>query len=55
MLVNTVKILNFRTQETAVIHLKFKQRPNLKVFHQKYANGLANSDDPDQAAPLRAD
>ena len=24
------------------------KRPNLKVFHQKDANGIANSEDPDQ-------
>ena len=27
-------------------------RPNLRVIHQKDANGIANSEDPDQAAPL---
>ena len=27
------------------------KRPNLKVFCQKYANGIANSEDPDQTAP----
>ena len=25
--------------------------PNLSVFHQKDANGIANSEDPDQTAP----
>ena len=35
-----------------VIHLKFKQRSNLKVFCQKHANGIANSEGPDQTAPL---
>ena len=36
----------------AVIHLKFKQKiPNLKVFCQKHANGIANSEDPDKTAP----
>ena len=30
------------------------KRPNLKVFCQKYANGLVNSEDPDQTAPLGA-
>ena len=40
-------------QETAVIHLKFKQKgQNLKVFCQKDAYGIANSEDPDQTAPL---
>ena len=28
--------------------------PNLRVFHQKGANRIANSADPDQTAPLRA-
>ena len=30
------------------------KRPNLKVFCQKDANGIANSEDPDQTAPLGA-
>ena len=29
-------------------------RQNLKVFHQKEANGIANREDPDQTAPLGA-
>ena len=28
--------------------------PNLRVFYQKDANGTANSEDPDQTAPLGA-
>ena len=28
--------------------------PNLRVFSQKDANGIANSEDPDQTAPLGA-
>ena len=28
------------------------KRPNLKVSHHKDANGIANSEDPDQTAPL---
>ena len=50
----TVKFLNFRTPENfAVINLKFKQkRQNLGEFCQKDANGKANSEDPDQTAPL---
>ena len=28
--------------------------PNLREFHQKGANGIANSEDPDQTAPLGA-
>ena len=27
------------------------KRPNLRVFRQKHANGIANSEDPDQTAP----
>ena len=30
------------------------KRPNLKVFCQKHANGIANSEDPDQTTPLGA-
>ena len=30
------------------------KRPNMKVFCQKDANGKANSEDPDQTAPLGA-
>ena len=30
------------------------KRPNLRVFCQNDANGIANSDDPDQTAPLEA-
>ena len=30
------------------------KRPNLKVFCQKDANGIANSEDPDQTAPQGA-
>ena len=31
-----------------------EKRPNLMVFSQKDANGIANSEDPDQTAPLGA-
>ena len=31
-----------------------EKRPNLRVFGQKDANGIANSEDPDQTAPLGA-
>ena len=49
----TIKFLNFRMPENfAVIYLQFKQRPKLKVFHQNDVNGIANSEDPDQTAPL---
>ena len=30
------------------------RKPNLGVFHQKDANGIANSEDPDQTASLGA-
>ena len=30
------------------------KRPNLRVFYQSDANGIANSEDPDQTAPLGA-
>ena len=30
------------------------KRPNLRVFHQKDLNGIANNEDPDQTAPLGA-
>ena len=30
------------------------KRPNLRVFCQKDANGIANSEDPDQTTPLGA-
>ena len=51
----TVKFLNFQLQKNfAVIYLKFKQRPNLRVLCQNDANGIANSEDPDQTAPVGA-
>ena len=31
-----------------------EKRPSLRVFCQKDANGIANSEDPDQTAPLGA-
>ena len=30
------------------------RRPKLRVFYQNDANGIANSEDPDQTAPLGA-
>ena len=30
------------------------KRPNLRVLSQNDANGIANSEDPDQTAPLEA-
>ena len=45
--------LNFRMPKIfGVIYLK--KRQNLKDFPQKDANGIANSEDPDQTAPLGA-
>ena len=44
--------LNFLTPENLPkIQIK---RPNLRVFHQIDVNGIANSEDPDQTAPLGA-
>ena len=40
---------NFAVILTPKIQTK---KPNLKVFCQKHANGIANSEDPDQTAPL---
>lgn len=51
----TKKFLNFWTQKKfAIIYLKIKQRPNIRVFCLKYANGIANIEDLDQADPLFA-
>ena len=52
-LANTVKFLNFGTPEIlAVIYLKFKQiGQTLKGICQNGANGIADSEDPDQTAP----
>ena len=55
---NTVKFLNFGTPEIfAVIYLNFKQRGQTykRVFCQKDANVIANSDDPDETAPKQSD
>ena len=55
---NTIyrKVPNFRMPENfVVIYLKFKKRgQTLWYFVQKDANGIANSEDPDQTAPLGA-
>ena len=50
----TVKFLNFQTPKNfVVIYLKIQtKRPHLRVFCQNDANGMANSVDPDQTAPL---
>ena len=53
--IDTVKFLNFRKPESiAVIYLKFKLRCQNSGYQQKGANGIANSEDPDQTAPLGA-
>ena len=44
----TIKFLNFRTPEKPKIDTTGQ---NLRVLHQKDANGKANSEDPDQTAP----
>ena len=58
MKVNTIKVLNFRTPKMLTknqIRLKFKQK-FLMSFHReicpKDADGMTNSVDPDQTAPL---
>ena len=53
---STVKSLNFRTPENfSEIYVKFKQKvQTLGYFFQKEANGIANSEDSDQTAPLGA-
>ena len=51
------KITNFSdARNFAVIHLKSNKvkRPYLKEFCQKHANGIVNSENPDQTAPLGA-
>ena len=51
----TVKFLNFRMPENCCNLPKIQtKRPNLGIFHQKDANRIANSADPDQTAPLGA-
>ena len=51
----TENVLNFRTQEKfAVIYLKFKQIGQILGYCQNDANGIANSEDPDQTAPRGA-
>ena len=53
----TVKFLNFRilSQNFCCNLPKIQtKRSNLRVFCQNGANGIANSEDPDQTAPLGA-
>ena len=52
---NTVKFLNFRTKKLCCNLPKIQtKRLNLRVLCQNDANGIANSEDPDQTAPLGA-
>ena len=53
---STIKFLNFWDAKIFCCNLPKIQikRPNFKVFHQKDANLIANSEDPDQTAPLGA-
>ena len=48
------KFSDARKLRCNILNIQTK-RPNLKVFRQKDANGIANSEDPDQTAPLGAD
>ena len=52
----TVKFLKIRTQENFCSYLRNIQTksPNVRVLSQKEANGIANSEYPDQTAPLGA-
>ena len=43
------------TKNLSEIYLKIQiKKPNLKVFHQNHAKEIANSENPDQTAPLGA-
>ena len=55
-IVSTVKFPNFRMPAKLCFDLsKIRTKwPNLRVFCQKDANGIANSEYPDQTAPLGA-
>ena len=54
----TVKFLNFLTPENFAVIINLPKiqtkRQNLLIFRLKDANGIANSEDPDQTAPLGA-
>ena len=53
--IDTVKFLNLRTPNFCCKLPKVQtKRPSLRVFRQKDADGIANSEDPDQTAPLGA-
>ena len=52
-MIPTIKFLIFGCKKLCCNSPKIQtKRPNLKVFCQKHANGIANSEDPDQTAPL---
>ena len=52
---NHRKVPNFWTPENfAIIYLNQEKRPNFCIFCKKDANGIVNSEDPDQTAPLGA-
>ena len=54
-ILTTIKFLNFGTPENFdVIYLRFKQRGQTLGFCQNGANGIANSEAPNQTAPLGA-
>ena len=52
----TVKVPKFSDARKHSCNLPKIQtkRPNFRVFRQKDANGIANSEGPDQTAPLRS-
>ena len=52
-LYGTIKLLNFRTFWCDLPKIQ-TNKPNLRIFRQKDANGIANSVDPDQTASLGA-
>ena len=54
---SNIKFLNFRMPENfncCNLPKIQTKRPNLRVFRQEDANGIANSEDPDQTAPRGA-
>ena len=53
---NYQKVLKFSDTKKLCCNLPKiqKKRPNLRVFCQNDANGIANNEDPDQTAPLGA-
>ena len=48
------KVPKFSDTRKLFCNLPQTRRPNLRVFRQKDANGIVNSEDPDQTAPLGA-